>query len=96
MPVAKNERQAAIEGVKAGEEFAVPYLEVAELAHAGKDHGCIDKGVDPLHSFEMTIANHAAKQRDGDERCRDAETAREPFQEGKPAQQRLVFVLQDR
>jgi len=57
-----NERQPAEQGIATGEQLARVGLEFTNRTHAGKDHGSIQKGVQPSHVFEKVIAAYAQQQ----------------------------------
>ena len=58
----RDQGEAAVQGVRAGEQLAAGGLERGQRAHAGEDHRGVGEGVDPAHAFEVSIAENASHQ----------------------------------
>jgi len=93
---ARDEDEAAKEGVEGGEDFGGGGLEVGaeDGAFAAHQHGGFEKGIEPVESGDEAVAEDAKEKGEGDEGEGDEEVVGHAPEKDVVRGDRLAMVLE--
>lgn len=79
-PGDKDDRQAAVEGVEAGEDLSGVGERRIDGPHAAEKHGSIEESVDPSQFLKRVVSVYSDEERDDDDSNGDDPTVGKPYE----------------